>query len=79
MSQTELILNQAGGGGEEHVRRDGSHDDRVDVLWSKAPPRHQPSHCFRTHHRGGLTRSAYATLSNAGSSYDPVVGGIQPL
>ena len=68
IGQAELILHQAGGGGEDHVGRHGRDDQRADVVGAEAPLGHEPPDGFRAHRRGGLARAAHPALADAGAA-----------
>ena len=76
-SEPDLILDEAGRGGEEHVRGDRRDDQRVHVV--RTEPRAAISR--RTASAPivdvGLARRPDPALADAGAGDDPVVGGVE--
>jgi hypothetical protein len=77
--EVELILNETGGCGKEHVGGDGRHDDSVDVPRSELATGHEPANGFGAHRGGRLARSSDSALADAGAGDDPLVRGIETL
>ncbi len=75
--QAQPVLDEAGGGGEEHVRRHRRDDQGVYVLRPQSLRRHQPAHRFGAHGGRGLARRPDPALADPGAGDDPVVGGVE--
>lgn len=76
-AEPELVLNEAGRGGKEHVRCDSRDQDCVDVIRAQTPLFHEPPYRSSTHLRRGLARCTHPALPDAGSGDDPVVRGVE--
>ncbi len=77
--RADLLLDQAGRGGEEHVRRDGGDDDQVDLLGAHAPVLQQPLPAPWRPYRALAPSSQMRRSTNAGPRPDPFVGGVDHL
>ena len=70
-----FFLDEAGRGGEEHVRRDGGDNDDLD-LGGCDPAFGEAGACgFRGEVAGGYAGFDDVTLANAGALHDPLVVG----
>ena len=78
-ARAERVLHQAGGGGEEHVRRDGADDDGVDVGGANAALGERATGGFDGHVGGGHFGGGDVALADAGALDDPLVVGLDHL
>ena len=69
----ELVLDQAGGRGEEHVGRDRSHDDHLNVAGHDASIGQAAARCFHRHVTGRHARLDQVALADAKALHDPFV------
>ena len=74
--RAELVLHQAGGGGEEHVRRDGGDDDGLDFAGLDAAFGEAAFGGFDGHVAGGHALLYQVALADADAAVDPFVGGL---
>ena len=79
LPEPDLVLDEAGGGGEHHVGRDGRDDQRVDVVRARA----RAAVMSRRTASAPMVEvvspgRADPALADPGAGHDPVVGGIQP-
>ena len=75
----EAILHQTRRGGEQHVRRDRSHDDGLDLAGVHASALQGEARRLHRHVRRGLIRSRDVALRDAGALHDPLVVGVDQL
>ena len=73
----DFFLENAGGGREEHVRRDCRDNDAVNLQSRNTTPLEQPSARFRRQIGGGDALFDHVTLPDTGTRADPFIGGIQ--
>ena len=71
----QLVLHQAGGRGEKHVRRDRRDDDRVQIGGLQAALGERPPGGLGRQIAGGDALVHDVALANAGALDDPVIGG----
>ncbi len=71
-----LVLDQAGGGREEHVGRDGADEDGVKVRTVDSGVGQCSFGCLDGHVRRCHLRRGDVSFRNSGALHDPIVGGI---
>ena len=72
----DLMLDVAGGGGEDGVGRAGGDDDEIDVLGGDAAFPHGLEGGLGAHVGGEFVGGGDAPLFDAGAGGDPLVGGV---
>src|SRR5439155_10391100 len=74
VSGAELLLHQAGGGGEEHVRSDGGDDNQLDLVGGDPGLFHRPPGGFGGHVRGEFVVGGQSPFLDVRAGGDPLVG-----
>jgi len=77
--RADLVLHQAGGGGEHHVGRDGADDDDFQFVRPDAARRQALLRRFHAHVARAQALGKHVTLANASAGEDPLVGGVDHL
>jgi hypothetical protein len=72
----EFVLDQAGGGREEHVRSHGSDDHHFYFAGLDAPLGQAAARCFHGHIAGGHARFYQMALADTQALHDPLIGGV---
>ncbi len=79
MVRAELLLHQAGGRGEGHVRTHGRDDDDFDFLGRDASIGQAATRCFDREVTGGGTLGRDMAFADAGALDNPLVRGVDHL
>src|SRR5271170_3286349 len=74
--RTDAILNEAGGGGEQHVGSDGGDDDEADFIGVDATGGENFAGCFGAEMGGGYAGVSVMPLANSGAGANPFVAGV---
>ena len=77
--RAEMILDEAGGGGEKHVRSYGGDDDHADVVRANAAGGEKFAGCFCAEMGGRHTWICVMPLANSGAGANPFVAGVHSL
>ena len=72
----ELVLNQAGGGGEQHVGSYGGDDHHLHLVGLDPPLGKAAARCFDRHITGRHAGFHQVALANAQTLHDPLIGGV---
>ena len=75
----QLVLQQAGRGREDQVRRGGAEHDQVEVSGADAGRFHRAHRGVVGEVRGGLALGGDVALADAGAGDDPLVAGVHEL
>src|SRR5271156_431630 len=74
--RTDAILDEAGGGGEQHVGSDGGDDDEADFIGVDATGGENFAGCFGAEMGRGDAGVSVMPLANSGAGANPFVAGI---
>ena len=77
--RAQLVLQQAGGGGEEHIRRNRGHDDGFHVGAIDPALRQRACGSLESQVRGGHALVHNVAFANPGALDDPLVGSLDHL
>ncbi|KAI1697474.1 hypothetical protein Ddc_19695 [Ditylenchus destructor] len=75
----ELVLQQTGGGREDHVRRGRGDDDQIDLVGADAGGLQRGQRCGQRQIAGRDVRRGEMAGVDAGALHDPVVRGLDPV
>ncbi len=79
LERADLLLDQRRRGGKRHVRRDGGHDDELNLIAGDAALFHGPQGRLGPEIGSKFIRRRDPPLPDAGARGDPFVGGVHPL